>query len=766
MIGGDSGHSHTEKARLEAFMLAVPLDYCGFAADGAVAYNEGFCKILGLESIRALTDIQDALTPADAAVLEGMTQRLQDSGEPFSVTVKTANCQRILKLSGTRGQDQSESETLDILWLEDITESEQQRRKQEVNQEDIQEKRERLQAALDRLPMPLWIHDSHGTLVWCNQALAKYLGTSPATVIAEQREWNLKPVKKNAGTKVSIKTLVQSALDRGENISENFHVVLDGRRRLMRFTEMPLSTFSSALGMATDISREEELETVHKRHTAANNELLEHLGTAIAIYNADGQLEFFNSAFARLWDLDDSYLNTRPKLGDIMEKLREMRRLPEQADFRSFKQEWLGMFTRLLEPHEDMLYLPDATVLRMLAMPHPMGGLMMTFEDVSSRLELESSYNTLIAVQKETLDNLAESVAVFGGDGRLKLWNPSFARLWSLHPEGLDAEPHITRLVEKLKDNFEPDDWEKSRESLLKQSLDRKAREGHMVCRNGRLIAYATMPLPDGGVLVTHIDVTDTVQVENALREKNAALEAAEQLKSDFLANVSYQLRTPLSTIMGFTEILDNEYFGPLNDKQKEYTAGMNEAGGQLLSLIDNILDLSTIEAGYMSLERDNVAISHTLKALHELVTDWARKKKIEVTLDCPKNIGKAYLDERRLKQIILSLIRNAIDNTPEGGSITLAAHKDPNRLTITVSDTGIGISREDQDRVFKPFERLTKNGQNENQTGAGLGLTLVQNLVELHGGTIKLASKEGRGTTVTLSFPIEENKKTKEKAA
>ena len=511
------------------------------------------------------------------------------------------------------------------------------------------------------------------------------------------------------------------------------------------------------LGIAYNVTREEELETQMKRYQSSNRELLEQLRSAIAIYNTDEKLEFYNSAFAQLWGFEDQWLNTRPRLGDIMEKLRETRRLPEQADFRRFKQTWLDMFTRLIEPHEDMLYLPDGTALRMLAIPHSMGGLMMTFEDVTSRLELESSYNTLIAVQKETLDNLAEAVAVYGGDGRLKLWNPAFGRLWGLNPEDLEGEPHITSIAERMRGFFTREEWQERREELIAKGLDRLMHEGRLTRANDTLVDFTTVPLPDGGVLITYTDVTDTVRVENALREKNAALEAAEQLKLDFLANVSYQLRTPLNAIMGFNEILDQEYFGSLNERQKQYTRDMRSASMRLLDLINDILDLSTLEAGYMTLQRSEVKVTEMMKSVFDLVGEWARKEKIEVEMICPKNVGTVTVDERRLQQAIINLIRNAIAFTPSGGKITLEAKRLKEGMKIIVSDTGIGIPEADRRRIFEPFERA-QSGSREarlSKSGAGLGLSLVKNIVALHGGSVELESEPGKGTSVTLFLPF-----------
>ncbi|MGZ9108362.1 MAG: ATP-binding protein [Micavibrio sp.] len=757
LMGGDK--LRAEKARLEAFLAAFPGEYCGWAPDGTLAYSEGFGQLLGLDTIQNLTDIQNRLSPSDAMALEGLFTRLQDTGEMFCMNVRTADRSKSLKLCGTRGRDTEQSTMFHIIWLEDITTASTEARRNEEARTHAEQELARLQAAFDLLPVPVWMRDNKTDLIWCNRAYAATLETSSASVVADQRELSQssKTVKKAAPAQRPLgRGLAQAALDTGTAQITQAHVVLAGSRRLLQVQETPLTGLAMTVGMAQDLTREEELETEQRRHGAANKELLEHLGSAIAIFNADQKIEFFNSAFAQLWQLEERWLNTGPKLGDIMEKLRETRRLPEQADFRKFKQVWLNMFTSLIAAHEDMMYLPDGRALRVLVVPHPLGGLMMTFEDVTSTLELESSYNTLIAVQKETLDNLAESVAVFGSDGRLKLWNPPFARLWGLHPEDLEGNPHITRLVDRMKHFFSDSGWPGQRETLIGLGIGRAEQAGRITRTDQTLIDYGTVPLPDGGVLVAQSDVTNTVRVETALRERNAALETAERLKLDFLANVSYQLRTPLNAIIGFSEILDKQYFGTINDKQREYTEGLREAGGHLVSLIDNILDLSTIEAGYMALDCVSLDVHTMLETMEEMVRDWAGTKKITVRLISTPEIGSVHADERRLKQVVINLIRNAIAFTPEGGTITLRAARTDGTLMISVVDTGPGIAPEDQVRLFEPFERAplkVTDGKPDNR-GAGLGLSLVRNIVGLHGGTVTLESAVGRGTTVHVHLP------------
>lgn len=759
-----TGQLRLEKARLEAFLSAVPGEYCGWAKDGSVAYSDNFCNLLDLTNIEKIYDIQDALTTSDSAVLEGMFHRLEDNQKPFSITVQSRDEKKVFRISGKIGTDLSEEDQFHILWIEDITTQAQDKRALEDARNNSERELKNLQTQLDTFPDPVWIRDSYNDLMWCNKAYADYVNETPASAIARQAEIILSSKSRNQ----SIKDLAQNALKEGCLQSLESHVIFGGSRKKIYVTEMPVPGSNQTMGFMRDITNEEHLENELKRYVSAHKELLQQLRTAIALYNPDHTLEFYNSTFSQLWELEEQWLNSKPKLGDIMEKLREDRNLPEQADFRSYKNSWLKMFTDLIDPFEDMLYLPKGTALRMLVVPHPMGGLMMTFEDVTGSLELQSSYNTLIAVQKETLDNLAEGVAVYGEDGRLKLSNPAFTNLWKLNPEDIDSNPHITRVVDKMEKLFHKKDWDTKRTKLVSHGLDRKIHDGRIIRKDKNEIKYTTVPLPDGGVLVTYIDITDSSRVENALREKNAALEAAEQLKTDFLANVSYQLRTPLNAIMGFSEILDNQYFGDLNNKQREYTGGIQEAGDRLLSLINDILDLSTIEAGYLELKQDNMDIYTMLQGLYTLTRDWARKENLEVRLDCEKDIGSIIGDEQRIKQALLNLVRNAITFTPKGGTITLSAANSKNAIQLMVTDTGIGIPKEEQEKIFEPFQRAVPKGIGaENlqikQRGAGLGLSLVKNIVELHNGKIEINSAENKGTSFKITLPV---KASKQKAA
>lgn len=742
-----------ERDRLEAFLSAFPGEYCGFNPDGSLAYSRGFMALLNLSKIRGVSDIQHALRPGDAAALENCFIQLKEKRQHFVLKVQTLDQSKILRLTGGTGTAISGTDNYDILWVEDVTAAEKELEQKRAEQTRLEHEIKKYESVFGAVTFPVWIYNQAVEVIWCNKAYANILGTTVDKAIFEKQEVLFTTPKRKGKIGKPVKILVEDALATGVRQSEPKHVIINGDRKMMNVTLTPLPHLDIVVGDARDVTREEDLESRAERSAGSYRELLEQLSTATAIFDAEQRLEFYNSSYAQLWRMEEGWLNTRPKLGEILEQLRETRRLPEEADFKRYKQGWVDMFTSLIAPKDDMMYLPDGSVLRMMVVPHSLGGLLMTFEDVTSRLELESSYNTLMAVQKETLDGLTEGVAVYGSHGRLRLSNPSFVRMWGLNPEDVEGEPHISQILEKTKQFFPEEKWTQLRTQLTGELFAREDKNGEIRRTDGLIYHYVTVALPDGGAMVTFHDVTDSVRVEEALREKTSAMEAAERLKLDFLANVSYQLRTPLNAIIGFNEILDQEYFGALNERQKEYTKGLSEASEKLMNLINDILDLSTIEAGYMSISKEAVDVYAMLAGLYNLTQEWARGQKIEVELSCPADIGTVALDERRIKQGLLNLIRNAIAYTPAGGRITLSAEKIDNKMALSVKDTGRGISPEDQVRIFKPFEKTDAPREVE-RSGAGLGLSLVRNIVNLHDGEIRLTSAVGKGTTITLLIP------------
>lgn len=613
---------------------------------------------------------------------------------------------------------------------------------------------------LDALPFPLWIKDQQARLVWVNACYALWYGEEREAIIANQLELLLPPSAghpRSAAKLSSGRDLALSALQHKSVQEERGYRVINEKRRLVAYTERPLppqlARDSHALiGMAEDITAAAETTEELRRHITAHHEVLENLGTPITIYGQDQRLEFYNRAYLRLWDHDEEFLDSKPSFGEILEDLRARRRAPEQADFQRYKRERIALFTSLLESNEDMMHLPDGSTLRVVAVPHPFGGVMFLHEDVTDKLALESSYNTLIAVQRETLDNLAEGIAVFGADGKLKLSNPSYAHIWQLHSPESGEEPHINDLVEQMRSTITREQWDEFRNTMISCALERTVQDGQVRRADGSVIRFKTVPLPDGAILNSYIDITDSLKVEQALRESNAALATADRLKSEFVANVSYQLRTPLHTIMGFAEILANQYFGTLNERQLEYAHTIMESSKRLKLLIDDVIDLAMVDAGRLTMNRQPTEIIGLLQSVVGMMGEWARQQSLELAIDTSPGIGSFVVDEKRIKQVLFNLISNSIQYTPPGGHITIQARQDKSMIHLSVIDDGIGIPPEDQQIIWNKFSR--SNTQTR-QSGVGLGLALVKSFIELHAGHIEINSQVKKGTRITCIIPI-----------
>jgi len=642
-------------------------------------------------------------------------------GETLRLSLEDGSC-RTIELTLHRVTSNDQRLCFDLIWVTDISEreaalAEGARRSAE---------RDRLAAALDTVPVPVWWRD--GDLAVTN-GNARFRRLPDLAAVS--------------------RPLAESAISSGTPYSAPGMIGGDSGG-MFEITEIPLADGGS-VGFARDRSEIEQARSEIARLGLAHREVLETVTTAIAIFGPDARLLFFNSAYERLWQLDRDFLDSEPVLPEILDLLREQRALPEYADFRKFKAQQAALFADLRTPREELLHLPDDRTLRQVVSRHPFGGLTFTYEDVTDRLALERSYNTLAEVQRATLDNLSEGLVVFGSDGRLALWNPAFAEMWLLQPHDLVNRPHISTLVEKMRPFYAEDAWETTKAEIIDRVISYTSYAGTLDRRDGLVLEINTIPLPDGNVLLSYLDVSDSTRVRKALRDRNEALETAGRLKSEFIANVSYELRTPLNAVIGFADILSNQYFGPLNERQLEYSRQIFESSQRLMSLINDILDIASVEAGQLMLDRTPVDVHAMLAGVLTLTRERAKHQQLTLAFDCPHDIGVVTLDEARIRQALFNLLSNALKFTPSGGTITLGARRIGPEVALSVSDTGIGIAAELQAKVFESFERGQTDGR---QVGAGLGLTLVRSFIEMHGGRVELDSAVDGGTCVTCWLP------------
>jgi signal transduction histidine kinase len=673
------------------------------------------------------------LDPQSSQELDERISALRQTGEAFSEVLRTT-AGTVVEASGRA------SGSLCFVRFRNLS----RERLQYVELVDRHERQTReletLHGLLEALPMPVWTRDRSGRIVFANRAYAKAVeAPDPAQAVASQLEL----------LDASARQQVGESRAAGVVFARRLSVVVAGTRRV--FDVVDASAGEGSAGIATDVSELERVQSELKRIVQNHARTLDQLAAAVAIFGADRRLLFYNAAYANLFGLDTAFLESCPEDGAVLDQLRTMRKLPEQADYRAWKRDMLAAY-QAMETRETWWHLPGGQTLRVISNPHPQGGVTYIYENVTERLDLESRYNALIRVQGETLDHLSEGVAVFGSDGRLRLFNPSFMTLWRLDEAELRSRPHIADVVERCR-ALHPDGpaWEAVRMAVAGLADTRTRIAGRFERRDGSVVDYGTVPLPDGATLVTFVNVTDTVNVERALVEKNEALEEADQLKNAFIQHVSYELRSPLTNIIGFAQLLADDTAGPLNGKQREYTGYIMDSSSALLAIINDILDLATVDAGIMELDLSEVDIAATADAAIAGLRDRLSEARITLVNRVPSDIGGFVADEKRVRQVLFNLLSNAIAFSPDGGTVEIGCQRDGAEVVFDVRDNGRGIPEEYLDVVFERFESRSAGAR---RRGAGLGLSIVKSFVELHGGRVEITSREGEGTLVRCRFP------------
>jgi signal transduction histidine kinase len=672
------------------------------------------------------------LDPEQAQTMERAVEALRSRGEGFAMMLTTLSGRPIAAAGRALGGRA-------VLRLKDVSGTERELADLSARHADLQREVDGLRALIEALPAPIWARDEAGRIVWVNGAFAHAVEAADGADAVKRHLELLSP---------SARRSLLAARRAGEAYSARLPVIVAGRRRMFDVLDVPTRHGSAGIGI--DVTDVETLRSELTRMVEAHRRTLDQLPTAVAIFGADQRLTFHNAAYRALWGLGADFLDSRPTDSAVLDQLRAARKLPEQADFRVWKSA-LHEAYRTIEAKEHLWHLPDGRTLRVVTTSNPNGGITYLFDDVTEPLNLKRRYDALARVQGETLDNLSEAVAVFASDGRLRLFNPALARLWKLSSAFLGERPHIEALINACRPLHNDEaTWQLLRGAVT--GLERREPiTGRIERIDSTLVDCATVPLPDGATLVTFQDVTDTVNVERALRERNDALEAAYDLKNDFVHLVSYELRSPLTNIIGFAQLLEDRLTGPLTEKQREYLGYITSSSAALLAIINDILDLATIDAGVMTLDLGPVDIAATMDAAADAVRDRLNEGGLVLEIGADPQIGQFVADGRRVRQVLYNLLANAIGFSPPGETVTLAAERRDDAVLFRVTDRGPGIPIEIQDRVFDRFETHNLGSRHR---GTGLGLSIVRSFVELHGGTVSLDSAVGRGTTVICVFP------------
>lgn len=702
-------------------------------ADSSVSGDPAIAMLDGLGDLEA----RDS-SGADTTLRERLAE-LRTQGTAFSLTI-IGPTGRFLEADGRAAGAQV------VVWLTDATikgleESGARGRLEEVRH-IIAEDPVGFIDMLGKAPFPVWRLSGSGKLIWANQLYVETVeaGDLPTALNSQ------------AMLVTDMEEMTRQALSERSPKQGRFQAVIDGELRHLEVGVWPVS--GGLACVARDVSEHHSLREQLQRQSRAHDETLDHLADAVAIFSAGQRLIFHNAAFRELFALDEQWLDERPEHGLLLDHLRERRRLPEQADYQSWKQGELSRYgeTGRGAAGDETWNLPDGRILRVAILRHPMGGLLYIFEDMTDQLTLQAQFNTLINVQRATLNKLAEAVAVFGSDGGLRLHNEAFESLWNLREVDVTANEPFTALAQKCKSLYADNAyWTEMAAAITDFSPEvRTHREGEITRSDDKILSWVSWPLPDGATVIAWIDITDSKNVETSLREKNEAMEAAARLKADFVRHVSYQLRDPLNTIVGYADMLAGNYAGALSDTQRGPVEAILSAGSSLTTTFENILDIAAIDAGTLELELGDVDVAQVIEEVVQLAQPVAEETGLRIQTELEDGTGKIRADGVRLKQVLYNLLSNAIRHSKAGSGIGIGARRSGKEVEFWVQDQGEGIAPEDQARVFEAFEGSRGTG------GAGLGLSLVRKLIDMHGGMVALQSAPDEGTRVSCHLPIQ----------
>jgi signal transduction histidine kinase len=610
-----------------------------------------------------------------------------------------------------------------------------------------------LKELLNAVEFPVWTADASGLVSWSNDAF-KQRGVASASdgivtaraVVGSKAQWTT--IDEGHANGQALTTCSPAPVDQDDGQTSD---------RLVHLATATKGGTPVTAGYAMPVSDAARYEVALANVHDVQSRMLNALNTAVCVFNAERHVAFYNAAFADLFGFQRRVLDEHPHESTVLTYLKSTRQMPESGNHRGWREQFTSAYAAS-QPQTDDWELHDGRFLRVITAPNADGGAIWLFENETEKYELKSRFTALTQVRAATLDALREGVAVFGSNGRLQLVNPAFGQLWQLSDDEVKIGAHVKDITAPIRD------LARDRRVIdqlvgLVGSLGHR-REGiisRMTLTDERVVDLVATPLPGGATMLTANDVTASVAIEDTLRESNAALEEAARIKTTFIKHVSYELRSPLTSIIGFAQLLDDTATGPLNERQRDYLNFVLSSTQSLMALVDSILDLTTVDAGILTLSLDTIAPTDLLNDAEVGLRDRLLDTKISIDRKFDPAVPTLTVDETRMRQVLYNLLSNAVASSVHGSAVRVRTRLVEDRqggqaVEVRVVDKGRGMSTAQAKAAFEPFE----TGQNSVGSGAGLGLTLSRALVELHGGTMGLWSREGLGTVVRCTLPLD----------
>lgn len=526
----------------------------------------------------------------------------------------------------------------------------------------------------------------------------------------------------------------------------------DGRCIAIRRTPTPHGGF---LCTYTDVTIRWRAEQQIRSFSHLLETTFNAINQGLAVYDADFRLLALNRRFRDMFNMPEDAVRIGMHHRDMLRLLAETGEYG-QGDLETL----VAQRMRQIQPGtatSEERERPNGQVLSIRRNPMPGGGFVTTFTDITEVRRAEREAAETGQLLGTALTSMAQGIVIHDADHRILAFNDRYLETRrSLPSHFLKPGVHQSAILrfQAERGDFGPGPVDALVATRL-ECMDNGTVLNPLHQHNGRIYQVDRQKMPDGGTITTYSDITELKAIESELIKAKNAAEAASKAKSDFLSNMSHELRTPLNAVIGFSEIMNRESFGPLGNAQyRDYASAITESGQHLLSLINDILDFSRIEAGHMLIEEEPVDLARLIESCLALLDAEIRKASLITERYLDPALPAVRGDRRRLKQILLNLLQNAIKFTPAGGTVRVdAAPCAKGGVSVLISDTGIGIPTEEIPRMLERFEQV-ESSMKRRYEGAGLGLPLAKTLVELHGGQLEIDSASGEGTRVRITLP------------
>lgn len=701
-------------------------------------------NLLNVDRIESLSveDISKSFDEAEQDVFLSKLEELKKSGVNFSMITTTLNSAEKIEIVGAKSTVGG-VDTLS-LWFRNVTSLSKSFDNLQAQLSKYKSDNEMLNSILDELPIPIWYRSNDLRIGYCNNCYSRIVEASKVKII-EKNIPLISGTLFGQGT-----TLAENALKTGLKQSVLQFTVFSNVRHKMDIHEIPIKTTGGIVGFANDVTDLDNTTKKLDKLIEAQGNVLESLSSGVVIFDQNMRMTYFNSSYRQIMKFDEIWLSSKPSYSEILEKQRIHRQLPECADFNTYKQDQLKLFSSLITPVQELLHLPNGSVFRRYIAPYQLGGLIFLYDDVTDSLTLKRDYNTTVAVQKEIVNSLLEGVCIFGSDNKIKFLNPKMRTMFNFAQDSL--EMHIADFLELNEDQIDYfGKWTDFKDNVISNLTDRIMKTGRLTKRDGTVLFFSYTPLPDGSHMHSYMDITDTCNVNLAMHEKNQAIRISNNIKYEFIEEASSEIKEPVNLIIGFSDLLKHQYFGELNEKQQKYCECILESSNKLLSFIDHIVEMKNIDMDTIQLSLEQFDVVTSVGR----IINTLRKKSVEngilLTYVCKSNgIKNIVGDKSIIKQLVFFLGSNCIKDLKSSGRVSLNLEITPSDLVITLSrDT---TAKAQNTRIHR---RMTFTQATDICFGSmDIWLPTVRTLVQKHNGTVSTAVHD-KDESITCRIPI-----------